>query len=182
MATNANSLNSYASAMNELALLHAALLTNGQLVASGTADVSGSNLPTSVIKRPWLEEPDGSVPYDQAQVAALPAVAGTVTVVMMTVPTGMDGVINAFSWNFTGGGFVQGSGDIQAQLFRNGAAVRNFDNILIEKGTIQTPRPISPIRVYSNQVITLVINHLNNGALNGNVVGSLVGYFYPAQS
>ena len=182
MGTTASNLNSYASALSELAYLHATLLANGQLVASGTADVSGASTPTTTIKRPWLEEPEGSVPYDQAQVASLPAVGGSVTVVTMVVPEGMDGVINAFSWNFTGGGFVQGSGDIQAQLFRNGAAVRNFDNILIEKGSIQTPRPISPIRIYSNQVITLVINHIANVTLNGNVIGSLVGYFYPAQS
>jgi hypothetical protein len=97
----------------------------------------------------------------------------------MTVPDGMDGVINRLSWNFTGGGFVQGSGDIQAQLFRNGAAVRNFDNMLVEKGSIGTARPISPIRVYAGQIITLVVNHLANGLLNGNLVGSLVGYYYP---
>jgi len=175
-------LNPTAVGLNELAQLHFQLLQANQDIASGTADVSGSDLPTTVIKRPWLEEPEGSAPYDQQTVVALPAVGGTATVVTMVVPEGMDGVINALSWNFTGGGFVQGSGDLQAQLYRNGAAVRNFDNILTEKGTVQTARPISPIRIYSNQIITLAINHIANGALNGNVVGSLVGYFYPAES
>ena len=41
-------------------------------------------------------------------------------VVTLVVPDGYDGVINAYSWNFTGGGFAQGGGDLQAQVLNNG--------------------------------------------------------------
>ena len=181
-ATNRNSLNQQANGLLELANLHNTLLTQNQLVCSGTGDNASAQLPTTVVTRPWLESPEGSVPFDPQIAVGLPAVAASTTVVTLIVPEGYDGVINAYSWNFTGGGFVQGSGDIQVQILRNGAAVRNYDNILVEKGTIAAPRPISPLRVYSGQIITLVVNHTANALLNGNVVGCFSGYFYPSMS
>jgi hypothetical protein len=180
--TTTGGLNQQANGLLELANLHNTLLTNNQLTASGTGDSVAAQNPTSITKRPWLESPEGSVPFDPQIAVALPAVAGTAVIVTLVVPDGYDGVINAYSWNFTGGGFVQGSGDLQAQVLRNGAAVRNYDNILVEKGTIAMPRPISPLRIYSGQIIQLVINHVANGLLAGNVIGSLVGYFYPSMS
>jgi hypothetical protein len=180
--TTTGGLNQQANGLLELANLHNTLLTQNQLVCSGTGDNASAQLPTTVVTRPWLDSPEGSVPFDPQLAVALPAVAGSTVVVTLVVPDGYDGVINAYSWNFTGGGFVQGSGDIQVQILRNGAAVRNYDNILVEKGTIAAPRPISPLRVYSGQILTLVVNHIANALLNGNVVGCFSGYFYPSMS
>jgi hypothetical protein len=180
--TNPSSLNDSANGLLELANLHNTLLVGGQLVASGTGDNTNAQLPTYVVNRPWVEPPEGSVPFDPQIAIALPAVAATAVIVALVVPDGYDGVINAYSWNITGGGFVQGSGDLQVQMLRNGAAIRNYDNILVEKGTISTPRPISPLRVYSGQAISLVINHVANGLLAGNVIGCFSGYFYPSLS
>lgn len=180
--TNASTLNDYANQLNELSVLHQTLLVSGQLVSTGTGDDLASALPTATVKKPWLDAPDGAVTFDNAAAQPLPAVAGSVVVVTHTVPEGYDGVINQFSWNFTGGGFVQGSGDLQAQLLRNGIPIRNYENMLVEKGTIGIARAISPLRVYSNDIISLVVNHLVNGLLNGNVVASLVGYDYPSMS
>ncbi len=174
--------NTQANELNELAVLHNTLLCSNLLVSSGTGDNPAAQLPTYTVKRPWLDMPEGGVPFDPQYSVALGVVGTTVTVVTLVVPEGYDGVINAYSWNFTGGGFVQGSGDLVAQVLRNGAAVRNYDNILVEKGSIQTPRPISPLRIFSNQIITLVVNHAANGLLNGNVVGCFSGYFYPSMS
>lgn len=181
-ATNTTSLNQQANGLLELANLHNTLLTANQLVASGTGDDASRQLPTAVVARPWLESPEGSIPFDPQIVVVLPGVGTAATVVTLVVPEGNDGVINAYSWNFTGGGFVQGSGDIVVQILRNGAAVRNYDNILVEKGTIASPRTISPLRVYSGQTIQLVVTHANNALLNGNVVGCFSGYFYPSMS
>jgi hypothetical protein len=180
--TNPTSVNDSANGLLELANLHNSLLVSGQLVASGTGDNANAQLPTFVVQRPWVEPPEGSIPFDQQQVVVMPAVAGTAVVVTIVVPDGYDGVIRAYSWNVTGGGFVQGSGDLQVQVLRDGAAIRNYDNILVEKGSIQTPRVISPLRVYSGQVITLVINHIANGLLAGNVIGCFSGYYYPSLS
>lgn len=176
------SVNQTANGLLELANLHNTLLVNNQLVASGTGDSEAAQNPTHTVARPWLESPEGSVPFDPQTVATLGVVGTSVIVVSLTVPDGYDGVINAYSWNFTGGGFVQGSGDLQAQVLRNGAAVRNYDNILVEKGSIAQPRSISPLRVYSGQVITLIVNHIANALLTGNVVACFSGYFYPSMS
>ena len=52
----------------------------------------------------------------------------------------------------------------------------------MEKGTIAAPRIISPLRIYSGRTYQLVVNHLANGLLAGNVIASFVGYFYPNAS
>lgn len=182
--TDALSLNSQASSLSELAALHATRLQILALVSSGSGNSnSNGTQPIDTIKRPWLDPPEGSVTFDQSNtmVVPLPAIGTEAVVVSMVVPDGMDGVINAWSWNFTGGGFTQGSGDISVQMLRNAAAVRNFENVLVEKGSIQIPRPVSPIRIWSGQTINIVVAHDANVTLNGNVVGSLLGYFYPSK-
>src|ERR1035437_1094807 len=180
--TNPTSLNQAANALQELAILHNTLLAKQQLIASGTGNNPNAQLPTYVVQRPWIEPPLGSIPFDTQLVVGMPAVAALATIVTLVVPDGYDGVINAYSWNVTGGGFVQGSGDLLVQMLRNGAAIRNYDNILVEKGSIASPRPISPLRIYSGQVISLTINHVANLLLAGNVVGCFSGYFYPSLS
>jgi hypothetical protein len=171
-----------AQGLAELAALHGTLLSNLSDIATGVGGTAVRELPTSVQDRPWINPPDGSVPYDAADSQPLPAVGSTVVIVSFTVPDGYDGVINAYSWNFVGGGFTEASGDIIAQVLRGSAAIRNYDNIKVQKGTVGIPRNISPIRVFSKQVISIVINHAANALLNGDVVGSLVGYFYPSKS
>jgi hypothetical protein len=68
-----------------------------------------------------------------------------------------------------------------AQVLRDGSPVRNYENIVVEKGSVAIPRPIAPLRIFSGQTINLVVNHVSNILLNGNMVGSFVGYFYPSQ-
>jgi hypothetical protein len=181
--TNQYTLNPIATSLGELANYHATLLVGNSLIASGTGDDKAKQDPTYVVQRPWIEPPEGSVPFDAETSIALPAVgAGFTTIVSLVVPDGYDGAIKWYSWNFTGGGFVNGDGSLVVQLLRDGVPVRNYDNITVQKGTIEAPREISPLRVYSKQVISLVINHVSNGLLAGNVVGSLVGWFYPSMS
>jgi hypothetical protein len=183
--TNASSTNAVANNLLELATLHNTLLVGSALIGTGQGDGTTSADPTTTIKRPWIDEPDGAVPFDPEIAVALPPAATIPTqyvIVTLTVPQGYDGVIKGFNWNFTGGGFVQGDGSLQAQILRNGVPVRNYDNILTERGTYQTARPISPLRIYSLDVIQLVVNHLANGLLSGNLLGGFVGYFYPSAS
>src|ERR1017187_5514650 len=180
--TNIASLNAEANALLELAALHNVLLVGNQLISSGTGDDKAKQDPTTVISRPWVEPPEGSVPFDTQDVVPMGIVGTSLVITTLVVPSGYDGTITAYSWNNTGGGFVQGSGDLQVQILRNGAAIRNYDNILVEKGSIAQPRSISPLRIYSGQTITMVINHIANGLLTGNNIGCFQGYFYPAMS
>jgi hypothetical protein len=135
-----------------------------------------------VTKRPWIDEPSGSDPFDQQMGIVLPIVgAGDVIVGSLVCPDGNDGVIKGVSCNVNFGGFVQFSGDIVWRLEIDGRPVKNFDNIISEKGTINFPRLISPIRIYSGQTATWIVNHEANGLLAGQVVCSLSGYFYPSK-
>lgn len=168
--------------LSELATLHGTLLSKALEISTGTGDQASYQQPSAIVKRPWIDPPDGSVSYDQHGVLALPVPGNSGNVLSFTVPDGYDGVINAFSWNFVGGGFTDGSGTIIVQLLRGNAAIRNYDNILVQCGTVGVPRPISPIRIYSGQTITMFVNHASDPTLNGNVVGSILGYFYPSMS
>lgn len=130
-----------------------------------------------VSERLRAEEPDPRA----VLVLPNPPPAAEATVLTLTVPTGLDGVIKKYSNNLTGGGFVNGSGDIIWRIRRNGRAIRNFDNILFESGTVDFPRELAAgIRIYSNDIITFTVEHVANAALAGNVICSFVGYFYPA--
>lgn len=178
--TAAMTVNDEAAQLGELSALHNQFLVNGQLISQGTGSDTTSVNPVTTIKKPWIDPPDGARSFDEQQSVVLGIVGVTTTVVSLRVPEGYDGVINAISWNYTGGGFVEGSGDLIAKILRSGAAVQNYDSIKVQKGSIQIPRSISPLRIYSNQVIELTVTHAANGILNGNIVGCLQGYFYPS--
>ncbi len=160
--------------MMELASLH-------QLSVKG-ADILEVQSPSEniVIKRPWIDEPSGSVSFDEQGGITL-AVAGSAPQIVQTfnVPNGFDGVIKNLSCNVNFGGFVQFSGDLVWRLKINGRPVKNYSNILAEKGTTQSPRTISPIRIYSGDIVTWEVEHVANGLLAGQIICSLGGYTYP---
>lgn len=177
--TGPKTLNEQATGLEELANLHKGLITPN-LIATGTGDDPTQKNPQAIVRKPWLDPPDSANPFDPTGTVALPAVGNEAVILAFTVPTGRDGVINAYSWNFisTGTAFTQGSGDLVAQLRRNGTPVRNYENITTEKGCVQIPRTIVPLRIYSKDLIELVIIHEANVGLTGNVVGGLTGYDY----
>jgi len=162
-------------AMLALAALHQA---NVKGIDALVMDSPGTNL---VTKRPWIDEPSGSDPFDQQMGINLPVAAGDTVVGSLFCPVGYDGVIKSVSNNVNFGGFVQFSGDIVWRLLIDGRPVRNFENILSEKGSITQPRTISPIRIYSGQTAQWIVNHVANGLLSGQVICSLGGYFYPSK-
>lgn len=152
----------------------------------GVLDPSLDNSPGAgqlVIKRPWIDEPSGSIPIDAQNGLALPIVGDPEGVVLAyTVPDGYDGVIKFISNNVTFGGFVQFSGDIIWRITANARPIRNFEEIKNERGSIAQGRIVSPIRIYSGQVIRYLVNHIANGALAGQVICSFNGYIYPSRS
>ena len=81
------------------------------------------------------------------------------TVFSFRVPDGYVGVIDALSHNYTGGGLVQGSGDLTWRITIDGRAVKNYDAITVEFGSPQQRLQISGIAVEPSQTVAYVVNH-----------------------
>src|ERR1035437_5927665 len=70
---------------------------------------------------PWVNPPEGHLPFAAYNAVAVPAAPPVHTPVLtLSVPEGLDGVIIRLSQNFTGGGFVAGSGDIIWRITADG--------------------------------------------------------------
>lgn len=137
--------------------------------------------PASTSRRVWLDEPPGSIPFDEQGSLALPTTAGAgvfVPVVTFTVPLGFDGIIKWVSNNVLNatGPIVPGS--IIWKILVNNRAVRNFANIQVEKGTVFQGRQESPIRIFSGDIVQYVVT---GGANNETTVCSLTGYYFPSK-
>lgn len=130
----------------------------------------------------WIQPPEGHLPFLPHGVVAVPGPPGPAAIAVVltfNVPQGYDGVITGISNNYVAGGFVSGSGDLIWMIQADGRAIRNFNNILVEFGTLQMPREVDGIRIFSGQTIDYVISHPANAALGGNTVCTMKGYFYP---
>jgi len=187
--------NSLINNLNSLAAMHDAIAKSGILASTNTVSTQYPQ-PTLEIHRPWIEPPEGFSPFDAQFGITLP-IAGVASTTFLTnatgaavvpltgvsgglvVTNGYDGVIKFLSCNFLGANFQDFSGDITWALFADTKPIRNFENIRAQKGTVQEPREIPPIRIYSGQTIYWVVIHANNPALNGPVVCTLTGYTYP---
>lgn len=135
--------------------------------------------PAATSRRVWLEEPPGSVPFDEQGEIAFSGTAGTVsTVLAITVPAGFDGVIKWLSNNIVGGGFVPGT--LTWGIFINHRPYRNFGTITQEKGTIAQGRRISPIRLFAGDYVEYKVIEVAGG-LGGMTTVSLTGYYYPSK-
>lgn len=140
---------------------------------------------TRLIAAPWLIEPPDAESYHLASGIVIPAMDGAFhTVVTITCPPGRNGVLNEIANVVVGGAWADFSGDAIWQLVRNPApgitaAERNYENIEASLGTIAQPAPISPIRIFENDVIALVIKNVDLPIAGEQVGGLLGGYFYP---
>jgi hypothetical protein len=174
--------------MRELAGMHQMLVGGKRFIGSYNPDTDrfdkgnggGSDFQ---LTPPWVEPPQNFLSFDEPGVVPLPAAPSVdTTIVSLLVPDGYDGVIRGMSINFEGGGFVQGSGTIVWRVLADGQAIRNYSNIITERGSAQQPRPVSGgIRIYSSQLITVTVNHVSDNTLAGDVAASLTGWFYPSK-
>lgn len=133
---------------------------------------------------PWIYPPDNFQGFDSANSILTPAVgAGDTVVLSFKVPFGWDGVIRRLSHNYAGGGFLQGSGAIIWRLRINGQIVRNYDAITMEWGTIQQPRLIDGIRIYSSQLVEYLVTVPGGSGFIPSqstfILCSLGGWIYP---
>lgn len=136
---------------------------------------------------PWTKFPPGGQSFQFQQEIPTPGISNNFSSVInvngaggILVPVGYDGCINMYSANYTGGGFVDGSGDLIWQITQNGQPIKNFENILTERGDPNQPIPVNTIKIYSGQLIQFLVAHPANPALSiGYIICSLGGYFYP---
>lgn len=139
------------------------------------------------IDYPWTKQGPNARPFAFQQQISTPPIDGNFYNVInidnqncIKVPVGYDGVINSYGANFTGGGFVDGSGDLVWRISRNGVPIKNFEYILTERGDPNQPIPVNYIRVYSGDKIQFLINHAANVALNtGYIICDLGGFWFP---
>lgn len=125
---------------------------------------------------PWIQRPDEWRDFDANDVATVPAVGSTVTVVQYQVPIGEDGVLQGFHIAYTASEFD--TGDLVFIIYIDDRPVRNYNNIRMNLGSTQIPRE-TRIRVLSGNVVKIVCNHVANGTLDGKAItGTLKGYTY----
>jgi hypothetical protein len=179
-------LNSAGMALANLGAWHLIRIGGSGILAEAPENISTQPLgtvanPILAAQRPWISEPMGSIPFDEqgAYNFTGTATAGNVPVVTMLVPNGFDGVIKWISNNLVGGSSFQ-PGNVVWQIQINGRPVRNFGNMIQEKGTIAQGRQVSPIRIFSTDVVTYTVREAVNG-LTGSTVCSLAGYFFPSK-
>ena len=135
--------------------------------------------PAWTSRRVWLDEPPGSIPFDEQDEIPLTGQADTrSTILTLVVPAGYDGIIRWISNVITPGPFVQGTLTWSIQI--NNRPIRNFGTITQEKGTIAQGREISPIRIFTQQIVTYEVIEVVGG-LTGDTVVSLTGYYYPSK-
>lgn len=136
---------------------------------------------------PWVQMPDGGIPFSSNGTIPLPIMgSGFVDVIgpagqyVMQVPNGYDGVIEDLVCFFNGGGFISGSGALIWRILIDGQAARNYDNILVQLGV--TPfNGKTRLRIKSNQTIQFQVNNVGLGGGANQIFCQFVGYYYPCK-
>lgn len=149
----------------------------------GVAMASPSRDYTFVSKPPWIERPASGEPFTPAASVTLPAVSATATIVQFIVPTGRSGVIKWLGNELMGGGggWQNGDGNLVWQILVNGAAVKNFERIVMSLGTVQNPSEVATIRLRENDRVQFVIQNIAVPAAGQLVLGRLSGWYYPKE-
>lgn len=170
-----------------LAAWHMQRIGNTGMLAAPPEGVSLQPLgsipnPAATQRRVWLDEPPGSIPFDEQGTLTIPVTPGVdFPVVSFTVPQGSDGVIKWISNNVTGTNVPFQAGMLLWKIQINSRPVRNFGFIAQEKGTIYQGREISPIRIFSGNVVTYTVSLSSANAITGQTVCSATGYYFPSK-
>jgi hypothetical protein len=133
----------------------------------------------------WLYFPVDGRYFTKNSVIGTPALGSSLTpIVSFNVPAGWDGVIRKMSWNYTGGGFVQGSGDLSWFVRIAGAMAPDYFNVLSEFGSPQQPRDTTII-VREGQLVELLVSVAVVAAIpiaGTFIIGFMDGWFVPRQT
>lgn len=182
-------LNSSAMELYNLAAWHLQRIGNSGILAAppepaSTQAIGSLPNPAATQRRVWLDEPPGSVPFDEQGMLNLPlsSTATNFVILTFTVPQGFDGIIKWISNNVINSTTPFVPGSLIWAILSNGRPVRNFAMIQNEKGTIAQGRQVSPIRIFSGDIISYVVQEATGApALTGQTVASLTGYYFPSK-
>ena len=141
--------------------------------------------PFAVRRAPWLDLTPGGEAYIflNPQQIVIGAIASVTTVITFQVPKRKNGNIEWIANQIIGGQGLEGTGLVKWQILLDGVPAKNYDNIPATIGTMSNPADLreSPIRIFENQVVALV---LVNIAFNPNqqvLLGMLRGKFWPIE-
>lgn len=138
---------------------------------------------------PW-DETFGAIPpqaktfYATKGITTPLASAGDVVVVQRRVPTGWDGILSGFFFQYSGTGFAQGSGDIIWRIQRNQWYMKDLSNSPYLLGNEQEPVPMTEGQLLqSGQLISAIVNVPNLSGLievgESTVYAGLIGFWWP---
>jgi len=138
---------------------------------------------------PWEDEfsavPPQAVPFRISQSITTPtAASGDNLICSLTVPTGYDGILTGFWWEYSGTGFVQGGGDILTRIQINRRYLKDLGNCPFLLGSPASPFPLTEGQVLlSHWTVNAIVNVPNtSGSIQvgtSKVTAALYGFFWP---
>ena len=138
---------------------------------------------------PWDDTfgaiPPQSIPFLKQKGIVTPATAsGDNAVVSFLVPTGYDGLLSGFYFNYSGTGFAQGSGDIIWRIQVNQYFLKDLSNFPYLFGDPVNPVPMTQGKIlFSGQTVKAIVSIPNLSGMiqigNSTVYAGLLGFFWP---
>lgn len=143
------------------------------------------------VNKPWVAMPAEGREFKPVGIIDIPDLSDPANIdvpfVVLEVqcPLGYNGVLTDFVVNYTGTGFVPGSGDIVYRISASGRYLRDLGNILIDQGSLTYPSPVprSGLLLYSQNSVMIEVQ-FGSGApatldQQAKIVGSLKGWWWP---
>ena len=133
-----------------------------------------------VVTSPFVEMPPDGIPFNELGWATIGAKGGApALVVQFVVPMGNNGVIRCLGNEYLGAEFVEGTGNVQWQIWADGEPITNFQNILGSLGSPSSPSETAPLRIYEQQTISFVMYNVGIAAAGQLLGARLSGWYYP---
>ena len=132
---------------------------------------------------PWVRMPPQGRRFSPISSISLPTNDGNDHLVTsFLVPLGYDGVIVTVVANYSGQGFVEGSGDLTWRLQLNERYVKDYGNLQTSVGSLTIPTNIqNSIFLLSGQLVQFFVNRSVGSVslVGGRIVCGLLGWYWP---
>jgi hypothetical protein len=135
---------------------------------------------------PWIKMPAQGKRFQNVGSISLPAADGADHVVLsFLVPHGFDGVGTSLVQNYTGAGFVEGSGDLTWRIQLNMRYPKDLGMMTTQVGSLNIVTPTvnaGNLLLQSDQLVQYIVNRsvASSGTLiGGRIVCAILGWNYP---
>ncbi len=160
-------------------------VAEGGTIADAIRDAQIGDKPFAVRRQPWLDLPSAGEPYIfmNGATVLVPAIGFIALVVTFQVPRRRNGNIEWVANQFIGGQGVEGTGVIQWRILLDGIPAKGYNNIPATIGTMSGPADLreSPIRIFENQIVDLVLFNVSFNPNQQVLLGLLRGKFWPLE-